>query len=379
MTQSSRANKLGLFSLLAVSVACLLAYLALGGVSDSAEPKTIKTQSTTNELKPQRDIAQRAGDSATKSLPGVEKTENGFEFDDEMKLKLKGISAAYEEQIKYPSFSKPINPEELESKYLSDIPVSNDLPASLRDPDSPILSIKTNKLRYFSGDELSAIVSISGLPAEENSFVTATLTMDGDVLAHGAASVINAQTHQYEINFGRLEFNSVEWKQELFVETEFQFSGSAYQRSNSIEYVNTIASIDEVAPAEVNQDFLEIPVYISTEKPGFHRIRANLYDGTTGTPLVHLRAEQDVDSTTETLVLKAHISALKHGGSEGPYELKDLSLQRLPSKPDFITEFGRVDQMTVPVEGFSFSEYQDKPFIDEKAQRIAKELRRLGS
>ena len=54
-------------------------------------------------------------------------------------------------------------------------------------------------------------------------------------------------------------------------------------------------------------------------------------------------------------------------------------LRRLPSEPDYITEFGRFEGASFEVDGYRFSEFQDKPYINEKAQRIANELRKLGS
>ena len=157
------------------------------------------------------------------------------------------------------------------------------------------------------------------------------------------------------------------------------FEGKVYSRGTSIEYISTMAAIEDVASAEIVDEYLNIPVYVATQKPGYHRVRGNLYDRETGEPLVHLRAEGQINSNADILTLKAHISALKAAGSEGPYELRDLSLQRLPSKPDYITEFGKAGQKVYDINGFSFSEYLDKPYVNEKSQRIAKELRRLGT
>lgn len=333
---------------------------------EQTQPKQLQETSSAQTTSPQL-------------LPGVEKTEEGFKFDDEMKMKLQKISEAYDAQAQYPSFSTPINPDELASKYLPDIPIANELPAKLTDPNSPTLSIKPNQLRFFYGDHLVVDAEISGLSEDENSAVSARLVSNGETLAHATVIAKEDGAHQYQLDFSELRFDDVEWKRELTIDTEFQFLGETYQRGTSIEYLATVAQVEQVAPSEIHDEYLHIPVYISTEKPGYHRLRANLYESETGRPLVNLRAEEQVDGRSGVLILKAHIAALKEAGSEGPYELKDISLQRLPSKPDFITEFGRVDQDAYDVEGYNFSEYLDKPYVNEKAQRIANELRRLGS
>jgi hypothetical protein len=313
------------------------------------------------------------------TIPGVEKAEDGFEFSEEMKLRLQSVSDAYEDKIQYPDFSLPIKAEELDSKYLSDIPIANETPARLKDPSSPTLSVKTNQFRYQAGDPLTATAVISGLSEDESSMVSARLLSDDSIIAYASVNTINDQAHSYRLDFNELHLSEVNWKKELTVETTFTFGGFTYSRGNAIEYVSTMASIDDIATAEVENEYLSIPVYVSTQKPGYHRIKGNLYDANSGEPLLHLRAEGELTSNGELLTLRAHITALKAAGSEGPYELKDLSLTRLPSKPDYITEFGQVDQQTYSIEGYSFNEYIDKPYINEKSQKIAKELRRLGT
>lgn len=377
MNRLIRSSRFNVLSVLTVSGMGILSYSVINdsneiSVSQSFYPETI----TENSMALKASTVQQGN---LQLLPGVEKMEEGFDFDDSMKLKLRKVSAAYEEQAKYPSFSIPINPEELKSKYLPDISVANDLPANLRDPESPTLSIETNKLRYFYGDRLTATVQISGLSENENSAVSARLVSDGDVLARATVYRAEEGAHIYELDFSELRFDDVDWKQEFTVDTEFQFLGQSYQRGKSIEYLATIARVEDVSPSEVQEDYLFIPVHISTEKPGYHRLRANLYESDSGNPLLHLRAEEIINGSSGTLTLKAHVTALIEAGSEGPYELRDISLQRLPSKPDYITEFGRVDQSAFGVDGYSFSEYQDKPYVNEKAKRIASELRRLGS
>jgi hypothetical protein len=373
MNQSVTSVKFGVLSVLAMCGLGVLSSFLIQQESDVVLPESTKMSGFSA-----RDQGATPDESRPQALPGVQKTSDGFEFDEDIKLKLQRISSAYESQAQYPSFSVPINPDELASKYLPDNPVANDLPAKLTDPNSPTLSIKTNQSRYYYGDALTAQVEIQGLSSDEHSAVSARLVSDQQILAHATVFPVEGSEHSYVLDFSELRLTDVDWKQELTVDVEFQFLGETYQRGSSIEYLTTIASVDQVASAEVYEDFLTIPVYISTEKSGYHRVRANLYDAKSGTPLVHLRAEGSIEGSG-ALTLKAHIAALKHAGSEGPYELRDISLQRLPSKPDYITEFGRVEQTSFQVEGYSFSEYLDRPYHNEKAQRIAKELRRLGS
>ncbi len=312
-------------------------------------------------------------------LPGVKETEHGLDFDEAMKAKLRDISEAYQERTQYPEFSVPINPDQLESKYRADIAVPSDVPARLGDPDSPTLSILPNQSRYFAGDSMLVSAEIIGLSEQETSTVSARLLRGGETIAYATVTPTQESAHSYHLDFGALELRNVDWKEVLTIEAEFAFRGKSHRRGPTVEYVATVASIEGVAPSEVEDEYLRIPVYVSTEKPGRHRLQANLLDASTGTPLVHLRAEEDLESRDGSLVLKAHIAALKQSGSEGPYELKDLKLTRMPTSPNYITEYGRVDEERYPVDGHDFSDYLDEPYVNEKADRIARELQRIGS
>lgn len=311
-------------------------------------------------------------------LPGVKATDDGFDFDDEMKSRLRAIGNAYEGQASFPAFSQPISADELEGKYRGNTPVASELPADLTDPASPGISILTDRFRYYPGDPLAANASISGLSREESSAVTARLLRGGEVVAEASVTSVQGQAHSYYLDFSALHFGDVAWKEQLTIQATFSIRGQRYIRSATVEYVSTMASVDGVAQSRIQEEYLEIPVHVSTEKPGRHRLQANLYDASTGQPLVHLNAEDNVDSGG-SLVLKAHIAALKASGSEGPYTLGDLVFTRLPASPEYITEYGRVDQERYQVGGHSFDDYLDKPYVNQKAARIARELRRIGS
>lgn len=368
-------------SAIQVAVALCIAIILAYGFWPTSSTSHQTELAADEELAPTAPATQKKDSTqvSAQGLPGVTTSEAGMDFDPEMKQRLLTISEAYEEQIQYPSFSRPIKAEELERKYMPDVAIANELPARLSDADSPTLSIKPSKMRYFSGDEIEAHASITGLSEEASSHIVASLKADGALVGHAIVSPLPEQAHAYQLSFQTINSDEFTPHQELTIDTEFQFQGERYQRGTSIEYVSTIASIDQIAPASVDAEYLTIPVYISTEKPGFHRIKGNLYDAQTDQPLIHLRDEAELDSQYGTLTFQAHISALKDAGSEGPYVLKDLSLQRLPSEPEYITEFGRVDVSDIEIDQFSFSEYNDQPYVNEKAQRIAQELRRLGS
>jgi hypothetical protein len=77
--------------------------------------------------------------------------------------------------------------------------------------------------------------------------------------------------------------------------------------------------------------------------------------------------------------LQAHIASLKVAGDPGPYILKDISFTRMPSPPDFSTEYGNAAQDSYSVNGYAFDEYDDVPYVDEEANKRLELLREIGS
>ena len=126
------------------------------------------------------------------------------------------------------------------------------------------------------------------------------------------------------------------------------------------------------------ESVLQIPVYVTTTQPGYHQLSAILFNAETGEPLVHLNAEKELLVERDMIPLQAHIAALKATGHQGPYLLKNFSLIRQPSEPDFTTRYGKVPSQAVPVDGFAFSEYRDEPYVDQEAQQRLEFLKKLG-
>lgn len=355
----------------------------LASSQDATQSVAEISQSSPQHATPPPLVSQAPAASATPAgpvdLPGITQGEQGHDFDDALKAQLRAISEAYREQVQYPEFSQPIEAEALAAKYLPNAPVALGMPADLRDPASPELSLQAEKVRFFSDDAPAVLATITGLPPQEESRVSGQLRMGEQILAYAQVAADTEQAHRYRLDFGQVVPQDISWKEEAFMVVDFEFRGQRYTRSLPVSFVASLARVDGVGSAQVDEAYLKIPVNVSTDKPGYHRLKGNLYDARSNTPLVHLKAEQNIEASSGVITLKAHIAALQASGSEGPYELRDLSLQRMPSAPHYITEYGDAGDMHFTVDGFPFSAYQHTPYIHEKAQRIAKELTQLGS
>ena len=308
----------------------------------------------------------------------------------EVKYRFQQVAAQFAEDIKYPTFSKPIRNENELIKYLPNQGLSSDMAINIDDPgaapleDSPQISLKTSKFRYYKGEPILAEAEITGLDAGSYVSVSVYAMVDKKVIAN-ASEVTRSDSereqndHHYAIRFDDLSHFASDYKGEMRIVAEFTVDGQAFAISSQVGYPNIVATLDRVGSAEVQAEYLQIPMYINTSEPGLHAISGNLYDAESGTPLVHLSAVEELSSESGVIFLKAHIVALKKMGYEGPYELKDISLSRGPSAPRNVTEQGLVEVESVSIGGFSFSEYEDIPYVDERAQARLNFLTQLGS
>ncbi len=307
----------------------------------------------------------------------MEKDEQAPFFEAETKARLIQIADTFSEDIQYPEYSKPIRNKDELQKYLPNQSVASSLDLDVKKDNSPSISIKSSKLQYFRGEEIIGEAAISNLTNDDIVSVSARLVTSGNIVAETEGRRIGA-SDTFLVSFEPDSLDVPPKVTELRLIANFNVEGRRYEIGTPVKYVNVVASIDYVADAQVNDTFLEVPVYLTTSQLGYHQISANLYNAETGRALVHLSAYKDVLVEKDFIVLKAHIAALKVAGHEGPYFLDDLTLTRMPSPPRFITEFGTVPDEKITLNGYPFSDYRDEPYIDEQAQERLEFLSKLG-
>jgi len=320
-----------------------------------------------------------------KKRPGFVKTllspnyeENPFSGE-ETKARLTQISDSFREDIKYPTTSKPIQDEDSLQKYLPNRSIASSVAISPRDEQSPKISIKSSKHQYFRGEDIHASAYFEGLSDRQTLSVSGRLVQAGKLLSQ-AEIIPNAQDRsRFDLKFNDLPDQEIHPERGARIVAQFNVDNRSYEIGTAISYVASVARVDHVDNAQIDNEYLSIPVYISTTSPGYHRLSAILYAAETGTPLLSLNAEKDLQTNNDFIPLKAHIASLKTMGHEGPYTLREFSLTRMPSKPNFRTEHGVVERESFDIQGFPFSEYQDIPFEDEQAQARVEFLTQLGS
>ncbi|MBK8972503.1 MAG: hypothetical protein IPM37_14590 [Hahellaceae bacterium] len=374
--------------LLSVAGLALIAY-ALGGRIETErfnQPQnkfvsSVPSEDSTGKVSPAESLTQTAKAPAPPvAVPDAPADQVAPEFpytEVEVKARLAQVAQTYAEQIQYPSFSRPITDRTALEKYLPNQSSDVSAPLDPNDPNSPTFSLKTDKVTYFVGEPILALVSVQSKSQIGGlSSVAGRLVEQGQALQETQGS---ASGKDYLLHFTTDQVQPRNPSGELRVVVNFSLNGQAHEIGTPITLVDSVAEVGDVGQARVNEEYLEIPVDITARKPGYHQLSANLYDELSGKPVVHLSAEHDVRSTQDTLVLKAHIRALKAAGSSGPYQLRDVSLERMPAPPEFTTEYGRASDAGYPVAGFPFDAYKDIPYVDEDAEERLAFLRDMGA
>ncbi|MFV1873032.1 MAG: hypothetical protein ACMZ64_06915 [Oleiphilus sp.] len=327
-------------------------------------------------------IAQLALKESAKNIV-PDDLENPF-FEAETKARLIQVADTFAEDIQYPDYSKPIrHPSEL-GKYLPNQSIASSLPLEAKKEDSPRISIKASKLQYFKGEAITGTAMVEGLVGNESVEVSARLVSRGDVLTQTEAEPQDGRGQTFHIQFSAGDIPELGDSEgeaasdELRLIARFTINQKVYEIGTPVKYAQAVASIDYVADAQVNDTFLEIPVYLTTQQLGYHQISGNLYHAETGQALIHLSAEKELLVEKDFILFKAHIAALKATGHEGPYLLNDLTLTRMPSPPNFATEFGTVPDEGIHLRGYPFEDYRDEAYVDEEAQSRLEFLSKLG-
>jgi hypothetical protein len=345
-----------------------------GSLNQASEPQNQTTQPAQTEIV--------TTVSSASSMPAVvqeaEPAEANPFLEAETKARLIQIADTFADEMQYPVYSKPIRSREELQKYIPNTSSASSIPLDSKNPQSPNINLKTSKLQYFRGEPILAQAYVDGASLPESIDVSARLVSEGSSLIQTFAKQSQHQVNRFFITIDSSDIPASLESAELRLIAEFDLDGVRYEIGAPIQYVNAAAAVDYVGAAQVLDSVLHIPVYVTTSAPGYHQLSAILFDAQTGQPLIHLNAEKELLVERDFIPLQAHIVALKAAGHEGPYLLKNFSLIRMPSEPDFTTSYGRVPASDVPVNGFSFSEYRDEPYVDQEAQERLEFLKKLG-
>jgi len=355
-------------------------YLADQGVDQSAGELIAHSSA-----KPQPQVTPRinTGAQPLSISPAVLKADEIY-IAEGVRQQMADIAAAYEENMRYPSYSTPLqesdwtelHPRAFISKAM---PLANDESVSAELVFDRFIVSKNQalhgSLRVYAPAahsdlaeriesarlELANGQSISFWPAqtEQNSADTQTLVFDINIPQSSLAS-LNQGEHVFVAN---LTFSDQE----------------VAKVSAQVKLVDPVASVNDVGQSYVDGAHLMIPISLEIKESGYYRLQANLLDADTLKPISHLNHEFELDSGSDVNVeLKVHASVLRAKGYAGPYVLKDIDLTRAPATPADQTAYGAMPSQAFSVQGFDLDAYSREEYQDPKAKQRLEFLQKMA-
>ena len=299
--------------------------------------------------------------------------------EEQLSVQVEDALVQYEELSKYPPQSQPILSEQHVHSFMNTGAPQASHPFPFDDLETPIqLSIELDQFNYFFGDAIQAKLSVGNVPEQASLSARAVLTdLAGEVLAESASMEIKELSAK--VVFDTKSYAAENWPLEMNLGAHVDVNGYHMFISAPFRINTETAELDSVGYSEPVAENLIIPVNLNVKLSGYYFVAGILYSQSSDKPLIHLEAEGPLPEGLGSLQLKAHIQALKKGGDEGPYYLDKIRIERWSDEQIPRDVAGKVPQADYTVEGYSFNDYQDVPYLDPLAEERKRLLQGLSA
>ncbi|MBF0239465.1 MAG: hypothetical protein HQM12_17315 [SAR324 cluster bacterium] len=344
--------------------------------------KTQETVSPNKEYTPllEEEDTQREPDRATPQkndfVVQAIKELNSDQPDSEAKDTLKKISENYSQMARFPSYSQPISSDQL------DLMEPNRFQSASRQIGSHYrVQVKLSSYKLIQGDSVAPVIDIysKGYPIPAVTVSVKIMTNQQQELKEIPVELAEEVPDERKIYHGRFtptEAEYLNWPNELILSVLVNIDGEKpYPLIEMFEYVNPVATLSPgIKKIQVEGSHLVIPVQVHPKEAGFYHLSGVLY-AEDGQPLLHLTGKHEVNTAGGDVEFKAHISALKASGTEGPYYLQVTGLQKLRNTMEEDNKEGspRMEKILIPkIEFYQYTEepFEGDPIMLKKAQML---------
>jgi hypothetical protein len=295
------------------------------------------------------------------------------------RLQMADISQAYEENIRYPKYSKPLHKNDwnlLNPRAFVPSTTSLDFNEGLS------AAIVLSEYIVSRDEDLPVEVQVSGkaLNSVTPEFISVYLSDKGKhTKALALTSVVSSEGMlTYSGIMDKTLFSDIA-NSEIMIIAELSFSNDEEAKVSAIfKLMGTEATLTSLSDSFVEGAHLMIPASFDVSTPGYYRIEANLFDKATQTPISHLNSAFLLTKLKNTGLLKIHASTLRSKGFVGPYILTDFNITRRPAKPGDTTGYGRSEEDSFAIQGFDFSFYSEADYVDLKNQQRLEFLQKMA-
>jgi hypothetical protein len=302
-----------------------------------------------------------------------------------VKEQMKDIALAYESNMRFPTYSKPLNANDW--NLLNPRPFV-EKKAPLQFNENISASIVLEQYIAHRDKPLNVEVHVSGTSAQNievvkviTSFANASYTTNDPSPIPLTKTSVSGEKKDVQIFRGTMPVSYLEGlpANENMVLATLSFSNNEEATvTAAFKLADTDATLTRVDEAYIDGAHLMVPVTLDVNVEGHYRIQANLFDKASKQPISHINAAFRLDQFENSGLLKVHATTLRNKGFSGPYTLKDINITRSPSEPGDRTGYGSTSQESYSINGFDLAYYDDQEYQDPKAQRRLEFLQRLA-
>ena len=285
--------------------------------------------------------------------------------DDALGFMLASAAQEYAQDIRYPKYSLPLTRERAEGYQGNRFD-----PISLPLSGDGTFTVTLEKFRFVEDENILVVASVTGRQVISQRMSAALESATArDTLASSELTQSSDGFYQ-----GQLTAAGEPGEYRLIVEATID--GEAVRHVSTLTIEPDLGDFDGLGDADIRNNDLVIPVHFKPKEAGFYSLSAQLLDN--GRPIALLNAEKRLDSTSNTIDLRAHGSVMARETVEGRLQIRHLQIRRLPAQPGDRTDYG-----FGPDEGYSFTppdleSLTDTPASDPESEQRAALLQRLA-
>ncbi len=276
------------------------------------------------------------------------------------------VAKHYAQTTRYPPWSVPLNEAQADG-YRG----NHYEPVTLPLENGGQFTVTLEKFRFTQGENILIMASLQG-PQVVGDSLYATLERTGSRDSAGSTTLVpDGHTGYYQ---GSLNTDEEPGEYRLLVEASVD--GKPLRHVSSLSIEPYLGDFDGIEDSYLSNNNLVIPVSFAPNEPGFYRLSAQLYNGQQ--PVAQLQAEKRLDSTSNTIALKAHGTVLANLSVSGPFHLRNLQIRQLPARPGDRTHYA-----FGPDEGYTFEppdldDLDDTPAANPESEHRAAMLKQLA-
>ncbi len=292
--------------------------------------------------------------------------------DDKSRKNLREIAKVYEKELRFPLYSRPIDEKSHDLLYPHEfIPVQRSFPGN----DKLFYDLVLSKQVMILGEPISATLRVSSKDEIVPEIISAKARLVDD--DRGRKSVANFDLKRAESTDRSRIFTAeytpaggTQLSDHMTMVVSFQPVGySEMTVTAQFTYADPAAKVTGIGTVTVDGAHLVIPINLETKKSGGdYRVTGNLYSAGSDKPLVNAFGVSQITGSSGTVEIKIHAAALREKGDPGPYVLKTITVERLPTTKEPML-YGTGQDKEFTISRHDLSQYSNENYSNPEEQK----------